>query len=124
LTGAVFGPIISRRLRASISMKGPYPLQPLTIGMHVPCAVRGVYCLARKPGAVSLVGRAEKDLRVSLKSYLGKYPLFWFETALSSDDCYAAHCRVYHKYADLGTLEDRIHPAAERPGQKCPVCGS
>jgi len=105
-------------------MRGPFPLQPLTIGMHVPFGRPGVYCLAKKPGAVNRVGRAEQDLRLSLKSYIGKYPFFWFEPAMSSDESYATCCRLYHKYAELDTLDDRIHPAPEKPGQKCPVCGS
>jgi hypothetical protein len=104
-------------------MRGPFPLQNLTIGMHVPCAVRGVFCLAKKPGQVCLVGRADNDLRAALKTYITKFPFFSFETALSPEECWVIHCRLYHKYADSGTLEDRLHPAADKPGQKCPVCG-
>jgi hypothetical protein len=105
-------------------MRGPFPLQPLPVDMHVPCAVPGVFCLAKKPDRVSLIGRADKDLRVALKSYIGKYPIFWFETALSTGECYVTQCRLYHRHVDTGTLEEHLHPAAEKPGQKCPVCGS
>jgi hypothetical protein len=86
--------------------------------------MRGVFCLAKTPGQVCFVGRAEKDLRMLLKTYVGKYPFFWFETSLSPDECYITHCRLYHKHSEHGSLDDPLHPVPEKPGQKCPVCGT
>ena len=82
-----------------------------------------MFGLARTADQVSYVGRADKDLRAALKSYIGKYPIFWFETALSPDECFAIHCRTYHRQLEDGALDDRLHPAADKPSQKCPVCG-
>lgn len=105
-------------------MRGPFPLQPLPIGMHVPSGMRGVFCLGKKTGEVSLVGRADKDLRTALKSFQGKYPVFWFETAMSADECFIIQCRTYHKYLEQDTLDDRLHPVPDKQGLKCPVCGA
>jgi hypothetical protein len=92
-------------------MRGPYPLSPLAVDLRVPCHVGGVYCLAKKPGGpVVKVCRAEQDMREELRASSDSYQSFWYETCLTPDETYSAHCRHYHRYVSSSTLEDGTHP--------------
>jgi hypothetical protein len=106
-------------------MRGPYPLSPLMVEMHVPCKVRGVFCLAREPhGPVVAVRRAEMDMREELKNLFGEYRIFWFEVCCGQDEGYVLHCRAFHKALETGKLEDITHPIpAGGAHVKCVVCG-
>jgi hypothetical protein len=104
-------------------MRGPFPLLPLQVEMHVPPRVGGVYLLGKDPKRVSLIVRTDKDMREALKGLREKYRFFSFETAVNRNEAFLIHCRLFHKYEDAG-LDDTAHP--ERPPDstlKCPVCG-
>ncbi len=105
-------------------MRGPYLLRPSQVDLTVPCRVGGVYCLGKDRKHVKYVGRAERNLRTTIKGHWKQYEFFWYEPALSPRECFVNHCHHYHAHIGNGGLDEAEHPSAP-PGVevKCPVCG-
>ena len=105
-------------------MRGPYRLSPISVDMHVPDHIGGVYGLGKDPKKIAVLGRAETELRDRIRSFWNFYEFFWFEPALSDAGGFRIHCREYHRQLDSGDLEDKSHPVPHQPGAKCPDCGT
>lgn len=105
-------------------MRGPYRLTPISVDMHVPDRIGGVYGLGSDPKKITVLGRAETELRDKIKSFWSFYEFFWYEPALSAAGGFRIHCREYHKQLECGELEDKTHPVPHQPGAKCPDCGT
>jgi len=105
-------------------VRGPYLLRPLQVDIAVPSRLGGVYCLGKNSRHVDIVGRAEQNLRDTIKAHWKEFEFFWFEPSLTARECYLTQCRHYHKQMDNGGLKDPQHPKApDRVDSKCPICG-
>ena len=106
-------------------MRGPFLLRPLHVDLHVPARIGGVYCLAKDSKHVSVVSRAECNLRTAIKSHWGDFEFFWYQPTLTTRECYVNQCHEYHKRMDNGGLDEEAHPASPvNVDVTCPVCGN
>ncbi len=105
-------------------MRGPFMLRPLQIDMSVPCRIGGVYALGKNPRQIRYLGGADRNLREAIKAHWNEYEFFWYETTLSTRDCYTSLCQAYHKQMNNGGLDSAEHPVVPAGVDvKCPVCG-
>ena len=105
-------------------MRGPIPLDPLTVDLRVPSKLRGVYCLGNTPKEATCVERADENLNQAIKANEGKFSFFWFEPCLTPTERYVTHCRWFHQLNNSGHFGAGGHP--QRPDgveARCPVCG-
>jgi len=101
-------------------MRGPYPIWPSQVDMHVTPHVGGVFMVAKDTKKVALICRVDKDLREAIKAHVDKYRFFWFDASTGRTGAFVAQCRLFHKHEADG-LDDPAHPAGS--DLKCPVCG-
>lgn len=104
-------------------MRGPFPLTDLRIDLLVNPNIPGIFALSNDSQKISFLGRADYDLRGTLKKWVSDYKFFWYEYAISPQDAFFQECRLFHK--DKDNLENKYHP--EKPEStklKCPICGT
>jgi hypothetical protein len=53
-------------------MRGPYPIWPSQVDMHVTPHVGGVFMVAKDTKKVALICRVDKDLREIIKAHVDK----------------------------------------------------
>ena len=67
-------------------MRGPFPLDESRIALFIIGGKSGVFGVSNNRKTIDYVGRADFDLKKTLKPYIGKYRFFWFEYAISQND--------------------------------------
>lgn len=110
----------------SLGMEGAYKLDAETIEKKVTKVSPGNYALGQKNKkgnfVVKYVGRADKNVKTRLKSWVGKtdHPLFKFCYASSAKEAFENECKNFHDFNPSG---NDIHP--DRPDGatwECPSC--
>ena len=111
---------------ASLDMNGSYALDLEAIDAQVTRVSPGNYALGKNNEngkfTVSYVGRADKDVKARLKSWVGKVDCkhFKYSYATSPKAAFEKECKNYH---DFNPPLNEIHP--DRPNDtawKCPYC--
>ena len=105
-------------------LHGPHILSRRLIEQNIPRKIAGVYVLsAREGNAINArrIGRADEDLALALREFVGLYSHFSCAAAESPLSAYAMECELHHA-RDLP--ESRSHPIAPPNSDgACPVCG-
>jgi hypothetical protein len=71
----------------------------------------GVFQLARGIDNIAFVGRADKDLKVSLREFLNKgYTHFQWVQLPWVKETFEMHCRLYHHGGGRHRLDNGDHP--------------
>ncbi len=101
----------------------PYELREAVLANEVPQSA-GIYLLSYDRSMDAFVGRADDNLRESLKPYIGRYSYFHFEVVTSRKDRYERECELFHRLGgDRAQLDNQEHPIPPPgPQLKCPVC--
>lgn len=103
---------------------GPVELSFDVVDRVLAAAGSGVFALGRVDGAgtfrVERVGRADHNLRESLKSLIGCGNQFKFAVTASAKEAFELECELFHRFRPPSTI---IHPGRP-PGSdwKCPCC--
>ena len=111
------------------SLNGPYELEESIVNRTVPKGITGIYLLGRITSAgdeyvILLNGRAEKDLNVELKNYIGKYDVFKYSKSENLFESFKLDCSNFHKLNGSAVKLGIHHPESpEELEWKCPVCG-
>jgi len=110
-------------------MQGPYTLKNDNIDEVITKTSAGNYALGdsdEKTFYVRYVGRADENVKVRLKSWVGKkdkYKEFKFSYATSPKAAFEKECQNYHDFGGSDKLDNDIHPdRPEGSGWKCPMC--
>lgn len=76
----------------------------------------GVFLLARGEGNISYVGRADQNLRTSMKSFLNAgYTHFQWVKVPWEKEAYEMQCRLYHHEGGRKKLDNKDHPISADP---------
>jgi hypothetical protein len=107
-----------------MAMRGPFVLTSKKIDKEITKTSPGAYQLSNLIDSVKYVGRADNDIYVRLKQWLGKYKYFWYSYATSPKDAFEQECNSYHYYGGTqGHLENDKHPQCpEGTTWRCPKC--
>jgi len=104
-------------------LSGPFVLSVGAVEEAIRGKISGVYVLSTKAGGdinCRRVGRADDDLGMTIKDFVGLYSHFSYASALSPAQAYAMECEFYHS----GKLpENPAHPMKPAGCHWiCPVC--
>jgi hypothetical protein len=102
----------------------PYRLKEDVLKVRTPEAAKGIFVLSYDRAQDARVGRADKDLRVTLKDYVGEYAYFYFEVIERMDERFYRECELFHLLGgDHGQLDNSAHPQPSKDSKLfCPVC--
>lgn len=107
-------------------LMGPFELNYDTIAVQVPTQVCGTYALGHIDRSsvfrIERVGRADADLQVSLRNFIGCSMRFKFIPSLAPKQAFEIECELFHQFRPPGNF---IHP--HRPAGAdwtCPVCSA
>ena len=113
----------------SLNMQGPFLFTSEDIDRQVNIPSVGVFALGYLQGidfVVIYIGRAEEDLRSTIKTWLGKdekYKMFKYCYTVSPHAAYERQCKNYHEFGGQKQLHNMSHPApAEGTEWSCPFC--
>ncbi len=101
----------------------PYPLQEESLLTHAPDAP-GIFALSYDRAQEAWVGRADRSLRATLATYVGRYAYFYLEVLEDTVERFHRECQMFHRMGgDRGQLDNTAHPNPP-PGMsvECPVC--
>jgi hypothetical protein len=103
---------------------GPFFLTVSTIDAVVTSTSPGIFLLGRSSKneafRISCVGRADEDLKVTLKKYVTLYPEFQFEYCSSAKDAFEKECGLYHAFKPSA---NKAHPVRPKGlSLRCPGC--
>jgi hypothetical protein len=103
---------------------GPHPLRQDTIKELVIVASPGTYVLGDSDAAgfrPRCIGRAEFDVAVRIRQYVGFYSEFKFAYCDSGRAAFERECELYHEFA--ASLDSPLHPSRRAcSGWRCPYC--
>lgn len=76
----------------------------------------GVFLLARGEGNISYVGRADQNLRESLRAFLNQgYSHFQWVKVPWLKEAFEMQCRLYHHEGGRKRLDNKEHPFTNDP---------
>ncbi|MBD2211535.1 hypothetical protein H6G27_16925 [Nostoc linckia FACHB-104] len=87
----------------------------------------GVYVLGNECSGfmAHYIGRSDKCLQTRLlnHNYLYQFSYFIFRYASNPREAFYLECQLWHYYADLKHMYNKIHPASPADSaEKCPYC--
>jgi hypothetical protein len=103
---------------------GPFLLTVSTIDAVVTSTSPGIFLLGRSGKSesfrISCVGRADEDVKETLKQYVRLYPEFKFEYCSSAKDAFEKECGLYHTFKPSA---NKAHPVRPKGLYlRCPGC--
>jgi len=102
----------------------PYRLTEGGVVAHTPEGAKGVFVLSYDRTQEARVGRADDDLRTTLRSFIGEYAFFYHEIIDGEEERFCRECELYHRLGgDRGQLDTDEHPATPA-GLDCPICAA
>lgn len=95
------------------------------ITKHVCKVSAGSYILMDLNRNIKYVGRSDSDVGERIRSHFNEYPyrLFSFWYAKSAKEAFGQECYLYHRYAKITQLDNKIHPdSPDNMDLQCPYC--
>jgi hypothetical protein len=103
---------------------GPFLLTVSTIDAVVTSTSPGIFLLGKTDKHQSFhvlhIGRADEDIRATLKHYVRSYAEFRFEYCASSKDAFEKECGLYHTLRPVDTPAHPLRP--NNSDFRCPAC--